>query len=144
MSESTEEITAQEQVYHTAPNTPDKEKGVEGVASKPTQAMHISANATKGTTGPNTFSLILEIAGRKATALFDSGSSDTFMSTEFAIKSDCYQQPMAARKVTVAGGGKLLSTAKILEMNFKVQGHTFQSSLKVPDLVSYDVILGAD
>ena len=71
--------------------------------------MHISKNAAEGTPGPNTVSLIIEIAGKKATALFDSGSSDTFMSTKFAINSNCNQQPMQPRKVTVAGGGQLLS-----------------------------------
>lgn len=144
-SDSTEDNSAPEQTYHTAPNTPDKEKLPENNVEKPTtQAMHISFNAAEGTSGPNTFSLIVDIAGKKATTLFDSGSSDTFMSSDFAVKCNCYQQPMQPRKVTVAGGGKLISTSKVPEIDFKVQGSTFCSAFKVLELASYDIILGAD
>lgn len=66
------------------------------------------------------------------------------MSVDFAVKSNYYQQPMQPRKVTVAGGGKLLSVSKVPEVDFKVQGHTFSSTFKVLDLASYGTILGAD
>lgn len=143
-SDSAEECQAQEQIYHTAPNTPDKEKTNDNTIEKTTQAMHISTHAAEGTSGANTFSLIIEIAGKRATTLFDSGSPDTFMSKAFAIKSNCHQQPILPRKVTVAGGGKLLSMSQVPVMDFKVQGHTFCSKFKVLDLVAYDIILGAD
>ena len=80
-SENTEDNNMQDQVYHTAPNTPEKEINSDNTVDKPAQAMQIPKNAAEGTPGPNTFSLIIEIAGRKATSLFDSGSSDTFIST---------------------------------------------------------------
>ena len=80
-----EDNNVPEQVYHTAPNTTDKYKAPENTVEKHAQAMHISIHAMEGTTGPNTFSLILNISGMKAKTLFDSESSDTSMSTTFAV-----------------------------------------------------------
>lgn len=60
-----------DQVYHTAPTTPDQEQ--------PPKLMHLSAQAAEGTSGPATFSLLLVINGKRAVALVDSGSYHTFM-----------------------------------------------------------------
>lgn len=104
----------------------------------------MSCHATEGTEGPATFALKLLINGKQAIALVDSGSSDTFMSSTFAASSNCYQKPMAPKKVTVAGGGTLVTANIISQTNFHIQGKTFSSTFKVLDLTSYDVILGAD
>lgn len=142
-SDIKENSHVQEQTYHTTPNIPDMEKPNDNTVEKSTQAMHISTHAAEGTSGANTFSLVIEIAGKRATSLFHSGSSDIFLSIEFAVKSNCHQQPMQPRKVTIAGVGKLLSMSQVPVMDFKVQGHTFCSKFKVLGLVSYDIVLGA-
>lgn len=106
--------------------------------------MQISSNAVEGNQGPSTFSLILQISGKRAVALVDSGSSDTFMITQFAIDSNCTQKSVTPRSVAVVGGGKLISDSYVPEIQCKVQNTTFKPAFKILPLVNYDVILGAD
>lgn len=112
-----EEVQSPEQTFHTAPNTPEQEQTK--------QAMYISCHAAEGTTGPGTFSLLLMIDGKQAVALVDSGSSDTFMSNTFAVKSNCHQKAMSPKKVTVAGGAQLISNSIVPHRNFSIQDKSF-------------------
>jgi hypothetical protein len=45
--------------------------------------------------------------GRQAVALVDSGSSNTFIDYDFAVKLNLPMRNTEARKVVVAGGGTL-------------------------------------
>lgn len=126
-----------EPAYHTAPNTPDNS------AVKP-ELMQLSAHALEGTAGPATFSLLLQIANYKAVALVDSGSSHTFMNYKFAIASNLHLKPTNARKIAIAGGGHLTSTATVPNLEYSVQGHQFSSNFHILALETYDVILGID
>uniref|UniRef100_A0ACD5VCY1 Uncharacterized protein n=1 Tax=Avena sativa TaxID=4498 RepID=A0ACD5VCY1_AVESA len=126
-----------EQTFHTAPNTPDN-------APQKGELMHLSTHATDGTAGTATFSHILVIGGHKAVALVDSGSSNTFMDKNFAIKSNCHMQPATPKKLAIAGGGHLVSNAVIPPLSYTIQGHQFSSSFQVLPLQTYDIILGID
>lgn len=92
--------------FKTAPNSPEHNENQE-------QLMLISAHAVEGTPSPATFSLITQIGGRQEVALVDSGSTDTFMSYELALKSGCKVKSTQPRKITVAGGGELTSDAMV-------------------------------
>jgi hypothetical protein len=95
-----------EQTFHTAPNTPNNNPAK-------SELMHLSAHATEGTASIATFSLLIQIGGQQAVALVDSGSSNTFMDYKFALKTSCHLTPTAPKKISVAGGGHLLSEFSI-------------------------------
>lgn len=126
-----------EQTYHTAPNTPDHNPA-------PAELMHLSAHATEGTASIATFSLLVLVGGQHAVALVDSGSSNTFMDYKFALKTNCVLTNMKPRKVSVAGGGHLLSEHSINNVPYSIQGNEFSSTFQVLPLNTYDIILGID
>ena len=127
-----------EQHFHTAPNTPTPDN----VAT--TQLMAISTQAATGLPGKSTFSLLVTIAGKRAVALVDSGSSDTFISNAFVEKHNILTAPTQSAKVAVAGGSFLTSDGVVAQTKYKVQGHTFQSSFRVLPLKTFDIVLGTD
>jgi len=126
-----------EQTFHTAPNTPDNNP-------PKSEFMHISAHATSGTSSIATFSLLVSIGGQKAVALVDSGSSHTFLDYKFAINSSCTMIPIPSKKISVAGGGHLLSEHIVNNASYDIQGNKFISSFHVLPLQTYDIILGID
>lgn len=135
--EEAEQSPINKQTFHTAPNTPDN-------APAKTELMHLSTHAVEGTAGTATFSLLVQINGHQAVALVDSGSSHTFMDHAFAIKSNCPLQSGPTKKISVAGGGHLLSTSTVSRLHYRVQGHQFSSTFHTLPLHTYDIILGID
>jgi hypothetical protein len=75
-------------------------------------------------------------------ALVDSGSSHTFMNYKFAIAANCHLRTTSARKIAVAGGGHLTSTATVPHLSYNIQDHSFTSTFQVLPLETYDYILG--
>lgn len=129
----------QEGEYQTAPGSPAKKED-----DNEEQLMQISTHAIQGTYGINTFSLITYVKGRKAVALVDSGSTNTFMNYEFALRSGCEIIEFDHNRVMVAGGGILNSTAKTEVIQYKVQGYLFGKAFQLIPLKGYDIVLGAD
>jgi len=62
----------------------------------------ISPQAAYGITSVATFSLTLDIGGKKAIALIDSGSTDTFIDSVFASKCNYPTTSTSVKKVQVA------------------------------------------
>jgi hypothetical protein len=105
----------------------------------------ISVSAFSGTpTTANTFTLRLHIGSRVAVALVDSGSDVSFISSSFAIKSQCLITQVEGVKVAAAHGKQMLSTTACLNCPYNIQGHEFHSDFRLLELKGYDVILGAD
>jgi hypothetical protein len=69
--------------------------------------MMISAQAANGSCTTATFSLLIQLGGRLAVALVDSGSTDTFVNSSFATKCICRTTTTDLQRVKVAGGGYL-------------------------------------
>jgi hypothetical protein len=67
----------------------------------------ISSHATKGTTSAATFSLLVHIGGRKAVALVDSGSTNSFIDYTFVSKTNCNIISTSNLSVKVVVGGTL-------------------------------------
>lgn len=124
--------------YQTAPSSPAKKEEEEG------QLMQISTQAAQGMCGSNTFSLIAHVKGRRAVALVDSGSTNSFMNYDFAIKSGCEILEAGNRRILVAGGGMISSSTKTEQLSYTVQGHPFERVFQLIPLKGFDVILGAD
>lgn len=108
------------------------------------ELMFVSHNAVYGTTRPDTFSVIIQINGRRAVGLVDSGSTSTFMDQDYAVRNHCPLVSTDAKKVVVAGGGELKSEVQVPELVYQIQGETFSNKFNIIPLKGYDVILGAD
>ena len=106
--------------------------------------MMISAAAYAGLPSDSTISLLLAFQGSTATALADTGSTNTFMDKGFAIRNNITLTNITARTVTVAGGGQLTSTAVAYNCAFTIQGINFCSDFRILDLPGVDVILGVN
>jgi len=126
-----------EPTYHTAPNTPDN-------TNVQPELMQLSTHAVEGMAGLATFCLLLQIGNYQAVALVDSGSSHTFMNYKFAIASNCVMKKALAKKISIAGGGHLVSDATVHNLAYHIQGHDFCSNFHVLPLETYDIILGID
>jgi hypothetical protein len=105
--------------------------------------MSISLSAMEGTQGEETISLCVVIGGMNAIALVDSGSSNTFMDYDFAVKLNLPMRNTTARTVTVAGGGTLVTNAVVQQCTFSIQKIKFESTFRVLPLKGYDIVLGA-
>ncbi|XP_015688048.1 uncharacterized protein LOC107303452 [Oryza brachyantha] len=125
--------------YKSAHGSPAKDQNQEKE-----ELMLISHTAIYGTSRPDTFAVLINIQGKRAVGLVDSGSTGTFMDHDFAHKSGCKMVPSAAKKVTIAGGGELLSDLQVPETNYTIQQEKFCNKFNLIPLKGYDVILGAD
>jgi hypothetical protein len=108
------------------------------------ELMQISAAAYAGLPSESTISLRLSLKGCKATALADTGSTNTFMDKSFAVKNNIKMTAIQPQTVTVAGGGELSSSAVASNCNFKIHGMNFCADFRILDLQGADIILGVN
>lgn len=85
------------------------------------QLMHISLQAVQGKTSKSTFTLSVNIGGKKATALVDTGSTHTFIDLKFTTKINCKTTSNTLETVLVAGGGELKTGAHVNELQYTIQ-----------------------
>ena len=76
--------------------------------------------------------------------LMDSGSSHCFISGNFLAKLGIKPQSAPPAQVKVVNGNMLLSTQIVKNITSWIQGHTFQTDMRVLDLEVYDAIFGND
>ena len=108
------------------------------------QAMFLSAFAMGQQLAVPTPTVIIHINGKKAVALLDSGSTTSFINQDFAVKANCNMLPVKPRKISVAGGGTLTSTAVVPHCQFQISKVTLSHSFRTLFLPSHDAILGYD
>jgi hypothetical protein len=101
-----EEEDLVEQQNDTIPNLPE-EPLVQDNGQKE-KLMSISLTAMEGIQGDDIIFLCVVIGGVNAIALVDSGSSNTFIDYDFAVKLNLPMRNTTTRTVTVAGGGTLV------------------------------------
>jgi hypothetical protein len=106
--------------------------------------MQISAEALHGIPGQSTLSVLVHINGHQVVALVDSGSTNTFVDTEFANKAKIPITNTTAHTVLVVGGGELQSPGCIPNCTFKIQNTEFVYDCKILPLKGYDMVLGAN
>jgi hypothetical protein len=97
---------------------PEKEPVVDNL-------MNISAAAYSGCPSDSTISLLLHFPHSTTIALADTGSTNTFMDYQFALKHNIPLTQTRQRSVKVAGGGILSSEFMAYNCLFSVQGHKF-------------------
>lgn len=125
----------------------DNPNDTEQPATSPTeeeQLMLISMQAIKGKSIAATFTLWVNIGGKRALALVDSGSTNTFIDMSFATKTNCTITKNNLQPVHIAGGGKLQTGAHIPAACYNIQNHQFANDFKLLPLKGYDIILGCD
>lgn len=105
--------------------------------------MRISAQAMDPDS-VNTISILIQVGGKQAVALVDSGSNSTFMNLSFALKTSCTILKDKSRSVAVAGGGKLWSGAYIPDTYFTAAKHKFLQTFRILEIPGHDVVLGCD
>lgn len=132
--EPTDQSSEQEEVIET--EQPEQTQNEEN-------CMHISLQAMSAST-VSTLSVLINIGGKQAVALVDSGSNSTFMSLKFALTTSYSIIKDQSRTVTVAGGGILWSSSHVPETTFHMGKEEFTHSFRVLDLPGYDIVIGCD
>ncbi|XP_015618641.1 uncharacterized protein [Oryza sativa Japonica Group] len=108
------------------------------------ELMAISLQAVQGTEPDGTMRMLGQLQGKELLVLVDSGSSVSFISSQIA-EGLTGIQPLSRRlSVRVANGETLCCGAIIPNCEWQVQGHKFQTTLRVLPITSYDMILGMD
>jgi hypothetical protein len=106
--------------------------------------MLLSVEALHGIPGEGTLAVQFQIGNRKAVALIDSGSTNTFMDKKFALSNQINLIPVPHKKVLVAGGGELISDFILPQLKFSLEGKIFSHDFQILPLKGYDIILGAN
>lgn len=143
MMATEEDQTQEEETFHDTEQTVDTMEPPESSPTVHNHMMQISLQAAKGNSSTNTFTLRINIGGKRALALVDTGSTHTFMDLKFSTKIHCHTIS-TLEKVLVAGGGELHTGSHTTDMEYTVQGHKFRNAFKIIPLKGYDIILGGD
>jgi hypothetical protein len=104
--------------------------------------MSISTQAVNGLEHTNSMRLQGVIQGREVIILIDSGSSDNFISSRLAKQLCGVQALQKPVRLKVAGGGVLQGDKELPQCEWRCQGNTFVTDVKVLPLQCYDMILG--
>jgi hypothetical protein len=89
------------------------------------QLLMLSSIAASGIQSAATFSVLIQIGGRKGVALVDSGSTDSFIDYTFASKTNYIILSTTSLKVKVAGGGYLDTCAITTPTSYTIQQQGF-------------------
>jgi hypothetical protein len=112
--------------------------------SVPTACCHLSLAAVAGTEAPNSMRIQAMVGDQVMILLVDSGSSHTFVTTNFAARAGCQLSPAPTVSVRVANGQFLPSDQQVIGLKWCYKGHTFEDNMRLLDVGAYDAILGMD
>ena len=103
--------------------------------------MQISLQAMN-TARVSTLSVLVQIGGKQAVALVDSGSNSTFLNLTFTLTTNCTILKDKSRAVTIAGGGMLRSGAYVPTTKFQMGKEQFAHPFRILHLPGYDMVIG--
>jgi hypothetical protein len=106
------------------------------------QCMHISINALSDSV--SSIRILVQIGGKQAVALVDTGSSSTFMNLQFALQTNCEIIKADSQPIAIAGGGTLWSGAVIPSTAFTIDGKNYDNPFRILELPGNDIVLGCD
>lgn len=104
----------------------------------------LSLNALTGTEAGEALKLRALVKNKVMLILVDSGSSHSFVSAAFLQHCGIQHVPMQPKQVQVANGDTLLTDKQVTNLEWWIQGHTFETNMKVLDLGPFDAILVYD
>jgi len=102
----------------------------------------ISLNAITGTPSPKTMRLVGFLRLHRVVVLIDSGSTHNFVDANLAAALGLHPQPQEGIRVQVANGQEVVSPGRSREVEIRMQGSVFRSSLFILPLAGCDVVLG--
>jgi len=102
----------------------------------------ISLNAITGTPSPKTMRIVGFLRLHQVIILIDSGSTHNFVDAKLAATLGIQPQPQEGIRVQVANGQEVVSPGRSREVEIKMQGSVFRSSLFILPLAGCDVVLG--
>lgn len=108
------------------------------------QFLQLSINAISSSDTHNCLKLKARIKDKVMLILVDSGSSHSFVSSQFVRLADLSTQAMPVKKVQLANGEGLQTDQIIPDLKWYCQGHTLTSNMIVLEMQPYDAILGYD
>jgi predicted aspartyl protease len=106
--------------------------------------MLLSAAATSSAFHPRTLQFDGFIQGKHVTILIDSGSTHSFLDSQFAQSLSGVQQMSSFVSVKVANGSSVTCSSHIPCAEWTIQGYSFHSTLKLIPIGTYDMIVGMD
>jgi hypothetical protein len=104
----------------------------------------LSLNAISSTDQTNCIKLKSRVKDKVMLILFDSGSSHSFISSQFVETVKLSTEPMQPIKVKLANGEWLITDKKVPKLQWYCQGHTLCIDMVVLDMHPDDAILGFD
>lgn len=91
-----------------------------------------------------TMKFLAQIGKHQVLVLVDSGSIGAFVSTHLVAQLKLKTVDCEPSTFRAADGGLMLCDQKVPQLQWFIQGHTFNSEAKVLPLKCYDLILGED
>jgi hypothetical protein len=105
---------------------------------------HLSLNAITSTDHTTCIKLNTKVQDKVILILVDSGSSHSFISSQFVALAKIPTVPVPPRKVKLANGEYIVTNKKVQGLSWYCQGHTLSTDMIVLDMHPYDAILGCD
>ena len=103
----------------------------------------LSLNALSSADNDNSIKLRTLVKNKVMLVLLDSGSSHNFINSSFVAMANL-PTILVTCFVKLANGQQLTTQAKVLNLQWYIQGHTLHSDMLVIDMGPYDDILGFD
>jgi hypothetical protein len=104
----------------------------------------LSLNAIAGTEGANSIQLKATVQNKTILILVDTGSSHSFVSSQFVHMARLPTAPVPRQKIRLADGSSMSTTELVRDLQWYIRGHTFTKGMIVLDQLPYDAILGFD
>jgi hypothetical protein len=105
---------------------------------------NLSLNAISGTENADCIKIRSWVRNKVMLILVDSGSSHSFVSSNFVHMAGLPTVPTNPGTVQLPNGQVLVSEKMVSKLEWWCQGHTLTADMRVLDLRAYDAILGYD
>ena len=104
----------------------------------------LSLNALAGTASSECIQLKATVQNKTMLILVDTGSSHSFVSSDFVNLAKLPTVPITPQKIKLANGEWMTTRSKVSNLQWLSEGYTFNTDMIVLDLLPYDAILGYD
>jgi hypothetical protein len=104
----------------------------------------LSQHAEAGSEGSGTMKFRTLVGSKVCLILVDSGSSTSFVNSNFVARAGLPAVPVPPVSVKVANGEIMQSNTQVKQLPWWMQGHTFYTDMRVLAVGAYDAVLGMD
>jgi len=104
----------------------------------------LSLNAITSSESTNCIKLKTRVKDKVMLILIDSGSTHSFISSQFVTMAQLPTIPIQPKKVKLANGEWIVTDQHLSNLQWYCQGYTLSSDMVVLDMHPYDAILALD